>query len=114
MRNLGIGHVLLLLFFVVLPLINFLLRRVRKRRDHRIPQKKPVEQILRQAQTTPPPRPTSRAAGDRVHGSPARAVTPLANDRVSRRSLLGTTRDARRAIVSMTLLRPCRAFDPPD
>jgi hypothetical protein len=113
MRSLGIGQVLLLFFFIVLPLINFLLQRVRKRRDHRIPQEKPVEQILRQAQTTPTPRPTPRAAGDRVHGSPARTVTPLANDRVTRRSLLGTTRDVRRGIVIMTLLGPCRAFDPP-
>ena len=114
MKDLGIWNVLLLLFFVVLPLINFLLRRVRKRRHHPIPQEKPVEQMLRQAQTTPMPRPTPRAAGDRVHGSPARAVLPLANDRVTRRSLFGTTRDARRGIVIMTLLGPCRAFDPPD
>ena len=112
MRNLGIGNVLLLLFFVVLPLINFLLQRVRKRRHHLIPQEKPVEQMLRQAQTTPPP-PTPRAAGDRVHRSPARSVTPLANDRVTRRSLLGTARDVRRGIVTMTLLGPCRAFGPP-
>lgn len=111
MRNLG--QILLLLFFIALPLLNFLLRRVRKRRDHRIPQEKPVEQMLHQAQTTLP-RATPRAAGDPVHGSPARTVTPLANDQTTKRSLLGTTRDARRAIVIMTLLGPCRAFDPPD
>ena len=114
MKDLGIWNVLLLLFFVVLPLINFLLRRVRKRRHHPIPQEKPVEQMLRQAQTTPTPRPTPRAAGDQVHRSPARTATPLANDQITRRSLLGTTRDARRGIVIMTLLGPCRAFDPPD
>ena len=113
MRNLGIGNVLLLLFLIVLPLINFLLRRFRKRRHHLIPQEKPVEQMFYQAQTTLP-RATPRAAGDQVHRSPARTVTPLANDRVTRRSLLGTTRDARRGIVIMTLLGPCRAFDPPD
>ena len=114
MKDLGIWNVLLLLFFVVLPLINFLLRRVRKRRHHVIPQEKPVEQMFCQAQTTPMPRATPRAAGDQVHRSPARTVTPLANDRVTKRSLLGTTRDARRGIVIMTLLGPCRAFDPPD
>ena len=112
MRNLGIGNVLLLLFLIVLPLINFLLRRVRKRR-HLIPQEKPVEQMFYQAQTTLP-RATPRAAGDQVHRSPARTVTPPANDRVTRRSLLGTPRDARRGIIIMTLLGPCRAFDPPD
>jgi hypothetical protein len=105
---------LLLLFFIVLPVINFLLQRVRKRRHHPIPQEKPVAQMRRQTQTNPTPWPTPRAAGDRVHRSPARTVTPLANDRVTRRSLLGTTRDARRGIVIMTLLGPCRAFDLPD
>lgn len=109
MRNLG--QILLLLFFIALPLLNFLLQRARKRRrDHRIPQEKPVEQMFYQAQTTLP-RATPRAAGDRVHRSPARIVTPVANDQITKRSLLGTTRDARRGIVIMTLLGPCRAFD---
>jgi hypothetical protein len=107
-----LGQILLLLFFIALPLLKFLLQRVRKRRrDHRIPQEKPVEQMLRQAQTTPTPWPILRAAGDRVQGSPARTVIPLAKDRVTRRSLLGTTRDVRRGVVIMTLLGPCRAFD---
>ena len=34
MIDLGTGNILLLFFFVVLPLINFLLRRFRKRRHH--------------------------------------------------------------------------------
>ena len=71
-----------------------------------------MEQMFYQAQTTLP-RATPRAAGDRVHRSPAR-ITPLANDQVTKRSLFGNTRDARRGIVIMTLLGPCRAFDPPD
>ena len=114
MRNLGIGNVLALLFIIVLPLLNFLLQRARKRRHQPIPREKPVEQMLRQAQTPPTPRPTPRAAGDRMHGSPARAVAPPANNPLTKRSLLGTTRDVRRGIVIMTLLGPCRAFDPPD
>src|SRR5262249_54607622 len=136
MQNLGIGQVLLLLLFIVPPLIIFLLQRVRKRRDHRIPQEKPVEQRLRQGQTTPTPRLTPqekpvkqrlrqgqttptprltpRAAGDRVHGSPARTVPLLAIDRVTKKSPLGTARDVRRGIAIMTLLGPCRAFDSPD
>ena len=111
MRNLG--QILLLLFFIALPLLNFLLQRARKRRHHPVPREKPVEQMFYQAQTTLP-RATPRAAGDRVHGSPARAVTPTASNRRNKRSFLGTTRDARRGIVIMTLLGPCRAFDPPD
>ena len=111
MRNLG--QILLLLFFIALPLLNFLLQRARKRRHHPVPQEKPVEQMFYQAQTTLP-RATPRAAGDRMHGSPARTVIPPASNRLTKRSLLGTTRDARRGIVIITLLGPCRAFDPPD
>ena len=73
-----------------------------------------MEQMLRQAQATPAPRPTARASRSRVHGSEAPAVAPLANDRFTKRSLLETPRDLRRGIVIMTLLGPCRAFDPPD
>ena len=114
MENPGIGQALLLLLFILTPLLNFLLQRFRKRRNHHIPQEKPVEQMLHRGQTTPTPRPTPRAAGDRVHGSLSHTVPPRANDRVTKRSLLGTTRDVRRGIVIMTLLGPCRAFDPPD
>ena len=115
MENLGIGQaLLLLLLFILTPLFNFLLQRFRKRRNHHIPQEKPVEQMLHRGQTTPTPRPTPRAAGDRVHGSLSRTVPPRANDRVTKRSLLGTTRDVRRGIAIMTLLGPCRAFDSPD
>jgi hypothetical protein len=77
-------------------------------------QEKSVEQMLRQAQATPTPRPTPRVSRSRVRGSEARTVTPLANNRFTKESLLGTTRDVRRGIVIMTLLGPCRAFDPPD
>jgi hypothetical protein len=111
MRNLG--QILLLLLFILAPLLNFLLQRARKRRHHPIPQEKSVEQMFHQAQTTLP-RPTPRAAGDRVHRSPARTGTPPASNRLTKRPLLGTTRDVRRAIVIMTLLGPCRAFDPPE
>ena len=114
MENLGIGQaLLLLLLFILTPLFNFLLQRFRKRRNHHIPQEKPVDQMFYQAQTTLP-RPTPRAAGDQVHGSPARTVTPLANDHVTKTSPLGTKSDVRRAIVIMTLLGTCRAFDPPN
>ena len=36
MRNLGIEQVLLLLLFILAPLINFALQRIRKHRDPQI------------------------------------------------------------------------------
>jgi hypothetical protein len=116
MRNPGIQQILLLLFFIALPLINFLLQRVRKRRDHRnhpIPQEKSVEQVLRRTPATPPPPPTPRASRSRLHGSEVRTIAPPSNNRFPKRLLLGTRRDVRRGVVIMTLLGPCRAFDPP-
>jgi hypothetical protein len=35
-------------------------------------------------------------------------------DRWSRRALFRSKRDVRRAIVAMTILGPCRAYDPPN
>jgi len=114
MENVGIGQILLLLFFIVLPLVNFLLQRVRKRREHRSPQEKPVEPIATQLQTSRSPRLARRADRGQAPTSPARPVAPLAHNRFTKRSLLGSPRDVRRGIVIMTLLGPCRAFDPPD
>ena len=42
------------------------------------------------------------------------ASAAIARRRSAVRSLLGTRRDLRRAIVSMTILGPCRAQEPPD
>src|ERR671919_541164 len=115
MENLGFGQILLLILFILVPLINFVMRRVRKRLEDQIPEEEFVTQIRRQAQATPAPLPTPRASRNRVRELQAPIVlTPLARSHFTKRSLLGTPRDVRRGIILMTILGPCRAFDPPD
>ena len=113
MKNPSFEQILLLIAFILLPLLNFVIKRLRRPLEDRIPQA-PVAQIRRQAQATPAPPPTPRASHNRVHGSQAPTVsTPLSTSHFTKRSLLGTPGDVRRGIVIMTVLGPCRAFDPP-
>jgi hypothetical protein len=115
MKNLSFGQILLLILFILVPLINFLLQQARRRLETQTPQDKAVAQIRRQAQTTPASLPPPRPPRDRLHGSEEPTVaTPLSRRRFSQRSLLENRRDVRRGIIIMTILGPCRTFDPLD
>jgi hypothetical protein len=115
MKNLSFGQILLLIVFILVPLINFLLRRARRRLEDRTPQDEAVTQMRRQAQTTPASLPAPRRSRDRLHGSDEPTVAaPLSRQRFSQRSLLENSRDVRRGIIIMTILGPCRTFDPMD
>jgi hypothetical protein len=108
-------QIILLIVLILAPLINFVMQRVRRRLENQIPQEESVAQVRRQVQVIPTRPPTPRASRDRVHGLQSRAVsTPPSRNRFTKSSLLGTTRDVRRGIIIMTLLGPCRAFDPLD
>ena len=116
MRDLGFGQIILLMIvFILVPLIKFVMQRVRRRLEDQIPEEESVTQIRWQAQATPAPLPTPRASRNRVRELQAPIVlTLLARSHFTKRSLLGTPRDVRRGIILMTILGPCRAFDPPD
>ena len=116
MRDLGFGQILLLIVFILVPLIKFVMQRVRKPVESETPADEPVLGTPRRAQATPEsPPPTPHASRNEVHASQAPTVaTLLSRGRFSKRSLLGNTRDVRRGIILMTILGPCRAFDPPD
>jgi hypothetical protein len=112
MRDLGFGQIILLIVFILVPLIKFVMQRVRRRLEYQIPEEESVAQIHRQAQAIPAPPPTPRASRNRVRELQAPIVlTPLARSHFTKRSLLGTPRDVRRGIVIMTILGLCRAFD---
>jgi hypothetical protein len=116
MRDLGFGQIILLMIvFILVLLIKFVMQRVRRRLEDQIPEEESVTQIRWQAQATPAPLPTPRASRNRVRELQAPIVlTPLARSHFTKRSLLGTPHDVRRGIILMTILGPCRAFDPPD
>jgi len=115
MKNLSFGQILLLSVFILVPLINFLMHRARRRLEGQTPQHKAAPQIPLEAQITPASLPAPRASRDRLHGSEEPTVAaPLSRQRFSQRRLLENRRDVRRGIIIMTILGPCRTFDPVD
>ena len=116
MKNLGFGQIVLLIIFIVLPLVNFVAQRVRRRLEDKTPaEEKPPAQVPGHAQAAPALPPTPRASRNRVRELQAPIVsTPSSTSYFTKRSLLRTTRDVRRGIILMTVLGPCRASDSPD
>jgi hypothetical protein len=83
--------------------------------DDQISKEESVTQIRRQPQAAPTPPSTPRASPNRLHGSQAPTVSsPLSESHSAKRRLVGAKGDVQRGIVIMTILGPCRAFDPAD
>ena len=115
MRNLSFGQILLLIVFIVVPLINFFMQRARRRLQTQARKDQALTQARRQAQTAPASLPAPRPSRDRPHGPEEPTVTaPIPMRRFSQRALLENRRDVRSGIIIMTILGPCRTFDPLD
>jgi len=115
MKNLSFGQIILLIVFILVPLINFLMQRGRRRLEDQTAQDGAATQMRRQAQATPALAPTPRASRNLVREAQEPTVaTPLSRRRLSQRALLENRRDVRRGIIIMTILGPCRTFDPLD
>lgn len=114
MKDIGFGQIILLIAFMLVPLIKFVIQRVRRSPEAQIPEEESVPQIRQQTQPVPAPPPLTRAALDQVGGSQGpTAVTRPSASHFTKRSLLGTKGDVQRGIITMTVLGPCRAFNPP-
>jgi hypothetical protein len=114
MQTPSFEQIILLIVFILAPLINFVMRQVRRRLEDQMPEAESEPQMRRQVQVTQTPPPTPQASRTRVHRLQAPTISaPLSTSRFTKKSLLGTSRDVRRGIIIMTLLGPCRAFDPP-
>lgn len=114
MKTPTLEQIVLLIVFILLPLFNFVMQRMKTRPKSHTPKEEPAAPIRRQAPATPAPPPTPRASRSRVHGPQAPTIsTAISMSHVTKRSLLGTSRDIRRGIILMTILGPCRTFDPP-
>ena len=113
MGDLGFGQIILLIVFILVPVIKFVMQRVRRRLEDQIPEEESVTQIRRQAQATPALPPEPRISHDRLHGFQAPTVsTPLPRRGSVKKLTLGSRREIRRGIILMTVLGPCRTFDP--
>jgi hypothetical protein len=118
MRTWSPGQLLLLAVFLLVPLLNFLLTLWRRRRRDRtrVGQLEPVAQETPAQETRPRSIQAARAgvSGDRPRRQtprvPAEVLPGASRLKVSAR--LGP-RDARRGVVLMAILGPCRALEPP-
>jgi hypothetical protein len=119
-EELNFGRIIFMVGFIVLLLIRFLRQRARRRPQRQVPDQMVAEpseaRPPRQAHPPPPPPPSTPPG---LHGrvDPSRVPkTPpaLGEGHLMRKALLENPHDARRGIILMTLLGPCRAFDPPE
>jgi hypothetical protein len=102
-------QIILLIIFILAPLIYFVMQRVGRRLENQIPEEESVAQVRQQVQVIQTPPPTPRASRTRVHGLQAPTISaPLSTSRFTKKSLFGTSRDVRRGIIIMTILRLLR------
>ena len=113
MQDIPLVQLLLLLAFILIPLINRLLERMRRRFEMQSP-REPARQ--------PAPRTIGKPPAEIVlsaeNRSPAPArrteALPPSKPPLRQKVLFGSRSDLRRAILFMAVLGPCRAADAPD
>jgi hypothetical protein len=104
--------IILLGLFILIPLANYVLERMRRRyQPPPEPRRVPDMGLRRQAAPTAPAASAPRERAPQAR--PAGAIQP-SRRREIRHTLFRTRRDLRRTIIAMTILGPCRAYDPPD
>jgi len=113
MRNITFGQVLVVIILIVLALANYILARMQRRFRSPISARQPVPDMGLRRQPAPEVTPASVASGERAQPAAPTATMPPARRRWSRETLFKTRRDVRRVMVAMTILGPCRAYDPP-
>ena len=113
MRDFGLGPIILLIVFVLIPLINYVLNRMGRRFEQPTPTRQPMPDMGVRRQPVPAPTPASPAPRERAKAAPPNRILASSRSRWSRKTLFRTRRDVRRVIVAMTVLGPCRAYDPP-
>jgi hypothetical protein len=116
MRTWSPGQVLLLVVFLLVPLLNFLITLWRRRRAGTTGRQ--LEPVMQEAPARPTPLRSVQAArvgasGDRPRRETPRvpAEVPPGAPRLKVSARLGP-RDARRGVVLMAILGPCRALEP--
>jgi membrane-bound serine protease (ClpP class) len=110
--NVSLEQILLLVLFLLLPLLNWIFQRAARPREGKHPQSRSMPELRHRAPVSArrsPEPPRTRERNHAREALPAPAV--VQRRRLSGRSLFRTRAEMRRAIVLMTILQPCRAFD---
>jgi hypothetical protein len=112
LKNVTVEQILLLVIFVLLPLLNWLLRQLRRGRERQLPQPPYMPEPRQRATVSDPGARAPQPARDRIQAREAPPAPPAVRRRGnSTNSLFRTKAEMRRAIILMTILGPCRAAD---
>ena len=114
MRNFSIAPIILLIIFILIPLVKYVLERMRRRFEPPAPGRQPMPDVGVRRQAAPVTTPASPVLRERAQEAPPDRILAPSRNRWSRKTLFRTRHDVRRVIVAMTVLGPCRAYDPPD
>ncbi len=113
MNNFSVGLIILLMLFILIPLANYVLKRMQRRFEQPGPARQPMPDMGVRRQAARVATPASAAPRERTQAAPPDPIVASPRSRWSRKTLFRTRRDVRRVIVAMTVLGPCRAYDPP-
>jgi hypothetical protein len=112
MQDLPLGPLLFLIAFILLPFINWLLRRMGRRFERELPQE-PLRQPAPRTFAKLPSFDPADSAAEEVPLVAAAESSPRPR-RQRRNKIFTGRRDLRRAILLMTVLGPCRASNSAD
>jgi hypothetical protein len=112
LKNVTLEQILVLIVFVLLPLLNWLLRRLGRGRERQTPLPPYMPEPRQRATVSEPGARVPQPARDRIQAREA-PPAPIAvrRLRISKDALFRTRAEMRRAIILMTILGPCRAGD---
>jgi hypothetical protein len=113
LKNVSVEYILILFIFILLPLLNWLLRRLDRRRERQTPLPPYMPELRHRATVSEPDIPSPQPTRHRIQTQEAPPAPAAVRRRgISTNSLFRTRAEMRRAIILMTILRPCRASDP--
>jgi uncharacterized membrane protein len=114
MNDVSLEEILVLLVFVLYPLLQFIVERIRRGAAVPPAEDESAEPLAQGTGTTLMSEPAEAPAGERASAAQTPAVpSPRSRRHDARRGILGGRQALRRAIVLKTILGPCRADEPP-
>jgi hypothetical protein len=113
MKNFNFEPIIVLIIFILIPLANYVLARMRRRFEPPSSTRQPMPDMGMRRQAAPESVSQSAAYTERATPPPPTRTMSPSSRRWSRQTLFRTRHDVRRTIVAMTILSPCRAYDPP-
>lgn len=114
MKDVSLEEILVLLVFVLYPLLQFIVERIRRGAAVPPAGDEPAEPLSQGTGMAPMAEPAEAPAGERTPAAQTPPIAPPGPRRHgARRGILGDRQALRHAIIVKTILGPCRADEPP-